>query len=255
MCPVCMDQPEHIVITRCTHMFCRSCVLYMFAKSGGKRSFCPLCRSSLKMSDIYSQRESYGVEKMKSKIQGEWNMPSKVSALLSLLRKSDLNRKIVVFSQFQKMVAIVSGELSEAGFNVKCMNVTDRAKTKATVCEEFIIAESPLILVTTFKAMSNMPRLDLSSASSVYLMEPCWNVHAEDEALSHFYHLRKEGDVRIIRLVCKNSIEERVLKAREVKQQYYGSFETKREVNVIGPDWIAYLLGVGMFCGGLSRRT
>ncbi|CAM8955767.1 unnamed protein product [Rhodiola kirilowii] len=245
-CPVCLDQPDDAVITRCAHLFCKSCMMHLIENGKYSKSFrCPMCRRPLQKCHIFELSSSVA-EKRKTEGSSSVNMSSsKVSALITMLRKLT-NEKSVVLSQFRRTLELVDGMLSEAGFKIRRMDdAIDNAKTKLKIVKEFSNAESSsgVVLVTSFKALSNTPGLDLSVASNVYLMEPCWNAHTEEEALSHIHRLgigKKEEDVNIIRLVCKNSIEEKVLEIRKMKPAY-GSSNSRKEVTM-NQEYISCLL-------------
>ncbi|CAM8949723.1 unnamed protein product [Rhodiola kirilowii] len=241
-CPICLDQPDDAVITRCAHLFCKSCIMHLIEKYKISKSFCcPMCRRRLEKCHIF---ESSVLKKMKHGSSSANMSSSKVSALITMLRKLT-NEKSVVLSQFQRTLELVDGMMSEAGFEVRRMDdAIDNAKTKLKIVKEFSNAESPVVLVTSFEALSKTPGLDLSVASNVYLMEPCWNAHTEEEALSCIHRLgigKKEEDVNIIRFVCKKSIEEKVLEIRKMKPAY-GSSNYRREV-FMNDNQIDWLLG------------
>ncbi|CAM8955775.1 unnamed protein product [Rhodiola kirilowii] len=204
-------------------------------------SYCPVCLDQ--PNDIFESSSSVA-EKRKTEGSSSANMSSsKVSALITMLRKLT-NEKSVVLSQFRRTLELVDGMLSEAGFEVRRMDdVIDNAKTKSKIVKEFSNAESStgVVLVSSFKTLSKTPGLDLSVASNVYLMEPCWNAHTEEEALSRIHRLRKkEEDVNFVRLVCKNSIEEKVLEIRKMKPAY-GSSNSRKDVTM-NQEYISRLL-------------
>ncbi|CAM8955771.1 unnamed protein product [Rhodiola kirilowii] len=114
-CPICLDQPDDAVITRCAHFFCKSCIMHLIEKYKISKSFhCPMCRRRLEKCHIF---ESSVPDKMKPGSSSANNMSSsKVSALITMLRKST-NSKSVVLSQFRRTLELVDGMLSDAGWN------------------------------------------------------------------------------------------------------------------------------------------
>lgn len=52
------------------------------------------------------------------------------------------------------------------------------------------------------------PRLDLTAASRVHLLEPQWNPSLEDQALARAHRLGQTHPVTTLRYVMRNSIEE-----------------------------------------------
>ncbi|CAM8952988.1 unnamed protein product [Rhodiola kirilowii] len=154
-CPICLDQPDDAVITRCAHLFCKSCIMHLIEKYKISKSFCcPMCRRRLEKCHIF---ESSVLKKMKHGSSSANMSSSKVSALITMLRKLT-NEKSVVLSQFQRTLELVDGMMSEAGFEVRRMDdAIDNAKTKLKIVKEFSNAESPVVLVTSFEALSKTP--------------------------------------------------------------------------------------------------
>ena len=61
-------------------------------------------------------------------------------------------------------------------------------------------------------------RLDLTTATRAYLLEPQWNPMLEEQALSRVHRIGQERPVTTIRLVMKNTFEENVIATQERKK-------------------------------------
>lgn len=51
-------------------------------------------------------------------------------------------------------------------------------------------------------------RIDLTSASRAYLMEPHWNPHVEEQALARIHRMGQTREVTTVRFVMNGSFEE-----------------------------------------------
>uniref|UniRef100_A0A5B7BKV5 SWI/SNF-related matrix-associated actin-dependent regulator of chromatin subfamily A member 3-like 1 n=1 Tax=Davidia involucrata TaxID=16924 RepID=A0A5B7BKV5_DAVIN len=235
-CPICISPPTDIVITCCAHIFCRSCILKTLKRT---KPCCPLCRRPLSESDLFSSPpESSDTDNTRVSSS---NTSSKVSALLKLLSASrDQNpaRKSVVFSQFRKMLVLLEEPLKEAGFKILRLDGSMNAKRRAQVIADFGVPapEGPTVLLASLKASG--AGINLTAASRVYLLEPWWNPAVEEQAMDRVHRIGQEDDVKIVRMIARNSIEERILELQDKKKklasQAFGGRGPKdrREINV-----------------------
>ncbi|RZC77727.1 hypothetical protein C5167_002126 [Papaver somniferum] len=218
-CPICISPPTGTIITCCAHIFCKNCIL----KAIQKNSCCPLCRHSLSESDLFSappEESSEDCENSDSS-NGSNTYSSKVSALLKLLiasRKENPSRKSVVFSQFRKMLVLLERPLKDAGFKILRLDGSMTATRRGKVIKEFENqgSDSATVLLASLKASGT--GINLTAASRVYLFEPWWNPAVEEQAMDRVHRIGQKEDVKIVRLIVENSIEERILELQSGKK-------------------------------------
>lgn len=218
-CPICISPPTDIVITCCAHIFCQACILKTLQRS---KACCPLCRHPLKESDLFSAPPQSSDGDATGLSSDKTSLSSKVSALLKLLvatRDQHPAAKSVVFSQFRKMLILLEQPLKVAGFKILRLDGTMNAKRRARVMEEFAVGgtDEPTVLLASLKASGT--GINLTAASRVYLLEPWWNPGVEEQAMDRVHRIGQKEEVKIVRLIAKNSIEERILELQEKKQQ------------------------------------
>ncbi|KAI4300912.1 hypothetical protein L6164_034239 [Bauhinia variegata] len=217
-CPICISPPTDIVITCCAHIFCEACILKTLDRS---KSCCPLCRRPLSESDLFSAPQSSEPDGTGASSCGT-SSSSKVSALIKLLSESrdqDPGTKSVVFSQFRKMLLLLEEPLKAAGFKTLRLDGSMNAKRRALVIEEFGATgrEGATVLLASLKASG--AGINLTAASRVYLFEPWWNPAVEEQAMDRVHRIGQKQEVKIVRLIAQNSIEERILELQEKKKQ------------------------------------
>lgn len=214
-CPICIFPPTDSVITCCGHIFCKSCILKTIKRA---KPCCPLCRHPLSESDLFfcppeaSNAANSGSSSTAS---------SKVKALLKLLcasRDESSNRKSIVFSQFRKMLLLLEEPLKAAGFKILRLDGSMNAKKRGQVIKEFEIPapEGPTILLASLKASG--AGINLTAASRVYLLEPWWNPAVEEQAMDRVHRIGQKEDVKIVRMIARSTIEERILELQEKKK-------------------------------------
>ncbi|XP_043692129.1 putative SWI/SNF-related matrix-associated actin-dependent regulator of chromatin subfamily A member 3-like 1 [Telopea speciosissima] len=217
-CPICISPPIHTIITRCAHIFCRACILRTLKHPNAS---CPLCRRPLTEADLFSAPPDLSDSDNLGSSSGG-TLSSKVSALLKLLvasRAENPNTKSVVFSQFRKMLILLEEPLKKAGFNILRLDGSMAAKKRAQVIQEFGDSSpgSPTVLLASLKASG--AGINLTVASRVYLMEPWWNPAVEEQAMDRVHRIGQKEDVTIVRLITRNSIEEKILELQERKKK------------------------------------
>lgn len=214
-CPICIFPPTNGVITCCGHIFCKSCILKTIKRA---KACCPLCRHPLTESDLFicppeaSNAANSGSSSTAS---------SKVIALLKLLvasRDESPGRKSIVFSQFRKFLLLLEEPLKAAGFKILRLDGSMNAKKRCQVIKEFEIPapEGPTILLASLKASG--AGINLTAASRVYLMEPWWNPAVEEQAMDRVHRIGQKEDVKIVRMIARSTIEERILELQEKKK-------------------------------------
>ncbi|OMP07801.1 SNF2-related protein [Corchorus olitorius] len=217
-CPICISPPIKVVITCCAHIFCQPCILKALQRN---KPCCPLCRHPLSQSDLFSAppecSDADQTEMLSSK-----TISSKVSVLLTLLKETRVQNpttKSVVFSQFRTMLLLLEKPLKDAGFKILRLDGSMRAKVRAQVIEEFQTsgADGPTVLLASL--MASNAGINLTAASRVYLLEPWWNPAIEEQAMDRVHRIGQKEQVQIVKLIARNSIEERVLELQERKKK------------------------------------
>ncbi|MEA2041207.1 MAG: C-terminal helicase domain-containing protein, partial [Bacteroidota bacterium] len=61
--------------------------------------------------------------------------------------------------------------------------------------------------------------LNLTAADYVYIVDPWWNPAVENQAIDRCYRIGQEKKVIAYRMICKNTIEEKIMKYQEKKQK------------------------------------
>lgn len=135
------------------------------------------------------------------------------------------------------MLILLEEPLSAAGFKVLRLDGSMNARKRGQVIEEFKISgpDGPTILLASLKASGC--GINLTAASRVFLLEPWWNPAVEEQAMDRVHRIGQKEDVKIVRLIARNSIEEKVLELQErkkkmAKEAFGRKRKSQREVGV-----------------------
>jgi SNF2 family DNA or RNA helicase len=61
--------------------------------------------------------------------------------------------------------------------------------------------------------------LNLTEADYIYLVDPWWNPAVENQAIDRSHRIGQKKNVMAIRLICPDTIEEKIMKLQESKRE------------------------------------
>jgi len=123
-------------------------------------------------------------------------------------------RRILVFSQFTSMLAILEETLREE--NIDYVQLTGSTRKRKEVIAAFQEGEAPVFLVSLKAGGSG---LNLTAADTVIHYDPWWNPAVEEQATGRAHRMGQEKPVFVYRLVTEGTIEERILELQERKAE------------------------------------
>jgi SNF2 family DNA or RNA helicase len=136
--------------------------------------------------------------------------------------------KALVFSQFIGHLQILREYLDGKGIGYKYLDgSTSTAKRKQQV-DEFQSGKSDLFLISL---KAGGLGLNLTAADYVIHMDPWWNPAIEDQASDRAHRIGQTRPVTIYRLICKDTIEEKIVKLHQEKRDLAGSLLTGSDIS------------------------
>ena len=122
--------------------------------------------------------------------------------------------KILVFSQFVKMLQIIAAELQEEG--IPFCYLDGATKDRLGECNRF--NRDPKISVFLISLMAGGTGLNLTGADMVIHYDPWWNPAVEDQATDRAHRIGQKKTVYVMKMIASGSIEEKVLALQRKKQ-------------------------------------
>ncbi len=139
---------------------------------------------------------------------------AKLELLLDLLPEQlDEGRRILLFSQFTSMLALIEPELSRRG--IAYTKLTGRTKKRDEVIERFVSGEVDLFLISL---KAGGLGLNLTAADTVILYDPWWNPAVEAQAADRAYRIGQDKPVFVYKLLTEQTVEEKILAMQQKKQ-------------------------------------
>jgi SNF2 family DNA or RNA helicase len=148
--------------------------------------------------------------------QGDFS--SKVEVLMEHIENKSAQHKILVFSQFVGMLDVIKKELETK--NIAFEYLTGQTKNRASKVNEFQNNDSVRVFLISLKAGGI--GLNLTEADYVYLVDPWWNPAVENQAIDRSHRIGQIKNVVAVRLICPNTIEEKVGKLQQSKTKLIG---------------------------------
>ncbi|QDF95961.1 helicase SNF [Azoarcus sp. DD4] len=138
---------------------------------------------------------------------------AKLDLLMGMLPELiDEGRRILVFSQFTQMLALIAAELDKA--KIGWVALTGDTRDRRIPVEDFQKGRAPVFLISL---KAGGVGLNLTTADTVIHYDPWWNPAAENQATDRAHRIGQDKPVFVFKLICAGSIEERILALQEKK--------------------------------------
>jgi superfamily II DNA or RNA helicase len=131
---------------------------------------------------------------------------AKLERLMELLEELIAEgRKIIVFSQFTSMLALIEARLTT--MNTPYALLTGQTKDREAAIERFRDATTPVFLISLKAGGTG---LNLTEADTIVLYDPWWNPAVEEQAIDRAYRIGQDKPVFVHKLVATGTIEEKM---------------------------------------------
>ncbi|WP_054968517.1 DEAD/DEAH box helicase [Alicyclobacillus ferrooxydans] len=145
----------------------------------------------------------------------------KLDQLLELVEEYRLaNQRILIFSQFTSMLAIIQQELQERGFDLFYLDGQTPAKDRLELCDRFNQGAVPIFLISLKAGGTG---LNLTGADTVILYDLWWNPAVEEQAADRAHRIGQKNTVQVIRMVTQGTIEEKMYQLQQKKRDLIDS--------------------------------
>ena len=140
---------------------------------------------------------------------------AKIDALLEQLDQVlEEDHKVLVFSQFTSLLAILRDRLDAA--KVTYAYLDGRTRDRQAKVEQFQTDPNTKLFLISLKAGGL--GLNLHAAEYVYLLDPWWNPAVEAQAIDRAHRIGQTRQVFAYRLIARDTVEEKVLELQKTKR-------------------------------------
>lgn len=213
-CAICIDEMNDPTILPCGHVFCYECITMMTAS----KKICPMCKKKIDGDMIKVKKEEKKKEKKDSLID---KYGVKTGTLIKLVRRLTLeneseNNNIIIFSQYDFMLKLVSDSLRENGVSNSFVkgNVFQRNKAIESFKGLRTGEKSKVIMLSLENKASGTHLVEANHIIFVDIMDMYHEeIKAiEQQAIARAYRIGQKRKVTIHRLITKNTVEEKIYK-------------------------------------------
>ena len=139
---------------------------------------------------------------------------AKLELLVELLPQMlEEGRRILVFSQFTSMLALIADELDTIG--IRYTTLTGQTRDREGAVECFQNGDVPLFLISLKAGGTG---LNLTTADTVIHYDPWWNPAVERQATARAHRIGQEKPVFVYKLISLGTVEERIYAMQQRKQ-------------------------------------
>jgi hypothetical protein len=140
---------------------------------------------------------------------------AKLDELLARLSSAtESGERVLVFSQFTSLLAIVKLRLKQA--RIEFLYLDGKTKNRQELVEVFQSGEGPGVFLISLKAGG--VGLNLTAARTVYLLDPWWNPAVEAQAIDRTHRIGQQQTVFATRLITADTVEQKVLELQAKKK-------------------------------------
>ena len=142
------------------------------------------------------------------------NYSVKLENLIENIKEKTGNHKILVFSQFVKMLQIIKNRLDDEQIQYEYLDgqTTNRQEN----VNNFQNNANVRVFLISLKAGGT--GLNLTEADYVFIVDPWWNPAVENQAIDHCYRIGQTKKVMAYRMICRDTIEEKIVALQSKKK-------------------------------------
>ncbi len=145
------------------------------------------------------------------------NKAIKIQEIVNHITKKTANHKVLVFSQFVGMLSLIKTELDRLSISYEYLDGKSSTKKRELSVNNFQNNNELRVFLISLKAGGT--GLNLTAADYVYIVDPWWNPAVENQAIDRCYRIGQDKTVFAYRMICKNTIEEKIVNLQAKKKQ------------------------------------
>ena len=139
----------------------------------------------------------------------------KLESLLEMLQELLAEgRRVLIFSQFTSMLALIEDSLHQR--SIDYVTLTGDTRDRRTPVQRFQNGEVPVFLISLKAGGTG---LNLTAADTVIHYDPWWNPAVENQATDRAYRIGQDKPVFVYKLIARGTVEEKIrqLQARKAE--------------------------------------
>ncbi|XP_022650528.1 probable global transcription activator SNF2L2 [Varroa jacobsoni] len=128
----------------------------------------------------------------------------------------ETNHRVLVFCQMTSCMTVLEDYLNFREFAYLRLDGTTKSEDRGCLLAKFNDPQSPYFIFLLSTRAGGLG-LNLQTADTVIIFDSDWNPHQDLQAQDRAHRIGQKNEVRVLRLVTVNSVEERILAAAKYK--------------------------------------
>ena len=186
-----------------------------------KKEWCTLYPDEREIYERNVLSESFAASRRLSWDADDLNKSCKAVRLLEIIEKAKAeDRKVLVFSFFLDTISTIEKLTGTACYGP--INGSVPPQRRQEIIDAFDKAPAGSVLLAQIQ--SGGTGLNIQSASVVVICEPQFKPSIENQAISRAYRMGQSRNVLVFRLLCVDTIDEKITELLESKQDIFDAF-------------------------------
>ncbi|WP_332733925.1 DEAD/DEAH box helicase [Flavihumibacter sp.] len=166
----------------------------------------------------------------------------KLDLLIDELQYNLRSNKVLVFSQFKGMLHLIGDACRKAGLSYYHFDGDTPPAKRSDLVAQFQ-AEGNEVNIFLISLKAGNTGLTLTAADYVFLVDPWWNTAVEQQAVDRAYRIGQTKNVFAYQMICKDSIEEKIVALQQRKRSLSNALVTEEEgfIKQLTEEDLAYL--------------
>jgi SNF2 family DNA or RNA helicase len=208
-CPICMEELDGLTktLTPCGHLFCSQCINEVHEHSHNSKIKCAMCRFKYDVTETVVIKNEVNEEEEKT---GP-TLGTKIDHLIKTVKgivEEDNTKKIIVFSQWDNMLKLISKIFTE--YDISHIFVNGSINTVSAKIRKFKIQNDiNVVLMSSDKSPSG---LNLTEATTIILLDTLNTSKEEsqiieEQAIGRAVRIGQTEQVNVKRFIMRNTVE------------------------------------------------
>jgi SNF2 family DNA or RNA helicase len=143
------------------------------------------------------------------------NHSIKLDELVREMQENVGDHKVLIFSQFLGMLALIREELDKVGIQHEYFDGSYNSRQRENAINNFQNNNDCRAFLISLKAGGT--GLNLTAADYVYIMDPWWNPAVEQQAIDRTHRIGQTKNIFAYRFICKDTVEEKIMELKKKK--------------------------------------
>lgn len=208
-CIICYETMTAPILTPCGHLFCNRCIQLCIKI----KPECPMCKHNITRDSLVDIKKKQTTTETNPNVNPLiLKYGTKLGKLIQVTRTLlSQDARIIIFSQWDNMLTLIGKSMLENG--IDCSFISGNVYCKNKAINKFKMGNNnSVILLSLEKSASGT---NLTEATHIIIVEPINdtkdNIKAiEGQAIGRAVRLGQKQVIKVIRILCKNTIEEEI---------------------------------------------